>query len=88
MMLLLQRRGVQRKINGSKDKMMSLQHGLVHNQKAILNELDENNTFFDNFVDMIPANLYVAGNTGMFHRFHLAFLKADSLLSVLHVFIF
>jgi len=58
-------RGVQREKNGSQDKkMMSLQHGLVHNQKTILNELDENNTFFDNFVDMIPANLYVAGNTG------------------------
>jgi len=30
----------------------------------LLTELGANNQFFDNLVDMIPAKLYVVGNTG------------------------
>mmetsp|Transcript_6431 Transcript_6431/g.9472 ORF Transcript_6431/g.9472 Transcript_6431/m.9472 type:complete len:388 (-) Transcript_6431:1725-2888(-) len=33
-------------------------------QHNLLRELQENNGFFDNLVDMIPARLYVAGNSG------------------------
>lgn len=36
---------------------MPPQHNLLH-------ELQENNGFFDHLVDMIPASLYVAGNSG------------------------
>jgi len=31
---------------------------------TILQELEEHNAFFDDMVDMIPAKLYIAGNTG------------------------
>jgi 60S ribosome biogenesis protein Rrp14 len=34
----------------------------------LLRELEEHNSFFDELVDMIPAKLYVAGNSGMFPR--------------------
>mmetsp|Transcript_16641 Transcript_16641/g.40593 ORF Transcript_16641/g.40593 Transcript_16641/m.40593 type:complete len:250 (-) Transcript_16641:514-1263(-) len=33
-------------------------------QHQLLQELEDNNEFFDNLVDMIPAKLYVAGNSG------------------------
>jgi 60S ribosome biogenesis protein Rrp14 len=32
----------------------------------LLRELQEENAFFDSLVDMIPAKLYVAGNSGKF----------------------
>lgn len=35
-----------------------------HERMALLKELEENNAFFDELVDMIPAKLYVAGNSG------------------------
>lgn len=31
---------------------------------ALLKDLQEHNAFFDELVDMIPAKLYIAGNTG------------------------
>lgn len=36
----------------------------VPSQQALLKDLQENNAFFDALVDMIPAKLYVAGNSG------------------------
>lgn len=36
------------------------------NQNTILKELEQHNAFFDELVDMIPAKLYVAGNSGTF----------------------
>lgn len=35
-----------------------------HANTALLRELDDSNFFFDSFVDVFPAKLYVAGNTG------------------------
>eukprot|EP00555_Chaetoceros_dichaeta_P003857 CAMPEP_0198251750 /NCGR_PEP_ID=MMETSP1447-20131203/2483_1 /TAXON_ID=420782 /ORGANISM="Chaetoceros dichaeta, Strain CCMP1751" /LENGTH=470 /DNA_ID=CAMNT_0043936843 /DNA_START=119 /DNA_END=1531 /DNA_ORIENTATION=+ len=35
-----------------------------YDSKKILRDLESNNEFFDDLVDMIPAKLYVAGNTG------------------------
>lgn len=35
-----------------------------HSSAALLKELQEHNAFFDELVDMIPAKLYIAGNTG------------------------
>ena len=35
-------------------------------QLSILKELEQHNAFFDELVDMIPAKLYVAGNSGKF----------------------
>lgn len=34
------------------------------NRNKVLKELQEHNSFFDDFVDMIPAKLYVSGGTG------------------------
>lgn len=34
------------------------------NVQDILAELEGHNSFFDDLVDMIPAKLYVAGNSG------------------------
>ena len=31
---------------------------------ALLRELNDHNSFFDDLVDIIPAKLYIAGNTG------------------------
>jgi len=39
-------------------------HHLSVNSKTILKELSEHNSFFDSVVNMIPAKLYVSGNTG------------------------
>jgi len=36
----------------------------LHNPAALLKELQDHNAFFDELVDMIPAKLYIAGNTG------------------------
>lgn len=35
-----------------------------HQSNELLSELEEHNEFFDNVVNMIPASLYVAGNSG------------------------
>lgn len=43
---------------------MPAQHESITDPKAILKELEQHNTFFDNLVDMIPAKLYVAENSG------------------------
>lgn len=43
---------------------MPAQHESITDPKAILKELEQHNTFFDNLVDMIPAKLYVADNSG------------------------
>jgi hypothetical protein len=38
----------------------------LHDPGYLLRELQDNNAFFDSLVDMIPAKLYIAGNTGAF----------------------
>jgi DNA excision repair protein ERCC-4 len=38
----------------------------LHDPDTLLGELQDNNAFFDSLVDMIPAKLYIAGNTGTF----------------------
>lgn len=43
---------------------MPPQHQSVADPKAILKELEQHNAFFDSLVDMIPAKLYVADNSG------------------------
>jgi len=40
------------------------QHQSAPSSKAILKELEKHNAFFDSLVDMIPAKLYVKGNSG------------------------
>lgn len=41
----------------------------VVDTKALLKELEQHNSFFDDLVDMIPAKLYVAGNSGKLFPF-------------------
>ena len=36
----------------------------IYDPVALLKELQESNLFFDELVDMIPAKLYIAGNSG------------------------
>ncbi len=43
---------------------MPPQHKSLTDPKALFKELSDNNAFFDDLVDMIPAKLYVAGNSG------------------------
>ena len=43
---------------------MPPQHKSLTDPNALLKEISEHNTFFDDLVDMIPAKLYVAGNSG------------------------
>lgn len=43
---------------------MPPQHEPAADTKALLKELEQHNAFFDDLVDMIPAKLYVAGNSG------------------------
>lgn len=43
---------------------MPPQHEYFYDSNKILRDIEANNTFFDNLVDMFPAKLYVAGNTG------------------------
>ena len=45
---------------------MPPQHESAADTKALLKELEQHNAFFDELVDMIPAKLYVAGNSGTF----------------------
>jgi hypothetical protein len=47
-------------------RKMPPQHQSGPDPKALLRELAQHNDFFDNLVDMIPAKLYVAGNSGKF----------------------
>jgi hypothetical protein len=39
---------------------------VIADPKTILKELEQHNAFFDDLVDMIPAKLYVAGNSGAY----------------------
>ncbi len=41
----------------------------LHSSQALLKELQEHNGFFDELVDMIPAKLYIKGNSGTWTSF-------------------
>lgn len=47
---------------GTKDKTTISEAAELH--KSLLADLTNNNVFFDQMVDMIPAKLYIAGNSG------------------------